>query len=114
MQTIASAARYWLCQAKWNSARKNAKLKQNKLKVRIRRAQTATKPLESLGEAAPANSALLGESRRSTHKTTPCMAPNTTKVQFAPCQRPARSIVLRRFRRVLQFPSELPPNGIYR
>lgn len=126
MQSITKAERYWLCQVKWNNpprnctaelrdgARKNTKLRQKILKVRIRCAQTEMKPPGQRGKGASADFVFAGKRRRSTDKTTPWMPPNTTYVQFAPCQSPPRSMVVRRLRLVFHCPPWLPPKGIYR
>ena len=44
----------------------------------------------------------------------PCNKPQATKVQAAPCQRPPKSIVRRRFRYVRNFPLRFPPSPIYK
>ncbi len=105
MHSITKAETYSLRQAKWNSPprnctaelsdgdRKNTKLKQKMLKVRIRCDQRDRKPVKLLDRTASAGFFLATEKKRSMDRTTPWMAPNTTNVQFAPCQRPPRSVL---------------------
>jgi hypothetical protein len=90
MHSIVNAGRYSLrhvklstprrnCTARWSEgARKNISVKQKRLKVRIRDAQTATKLLTLRGRAASSFWALARNRMRSTDKATPWMAPNTT------------------------------------
>src|SRR5438874_8740890 len=94
--------------------RKNAKLKQKMLKVRIRFAQTRRKAAYRWREAPSDNFASAERKKRSIDMAAPWIAPNITNVQFAPCQRPPRSMVVRRLRPVFHSLPVLPPNGIYK
>src|SRR5260370_38117522 len=93
-------------------ARKKARLKQRMLKVRILCAQREKKPRECCGRPAPPDLDLAGKKYRSTANTTPWIAPKTTNVQFAPCQRPARTMVMKRLRAVFHWLCALPPRGM--
>src|SRR6266481_3177269 len=95
-------------------ARKKARLRPRTLKVRILCAQREKKPTERWGRSTPPDLDLAGKKYRSTANTTPWMAPKMTNVQFAPCQRPARTMVMKRFRAVFHWPPALPPRGMYR
>src|SRR5690348_12700445 len=94
--------------------RKNARLKQKMLKVRIRLAQSRRKTAYRLRETPSDGLLSTRKKKRSIESATPWMAPNMTKVQFAPCQSPPRSMVVRRFRPVFHSLPVLPPNGIYK
>src|SRR5713226_10670096 len=95
-------------------ARKKERLRQRTLKVRILCAQREKKPTELWGRSTPPNLDFAGKKYRSTANTTPWMAPKTTKVQFAPCQRPARTMVMKRLRAVFHWLCALPPRGMYK
>src|SRR2546427_5413985 len=119
---IANAAAYSLRHAKLNSppnsctaarrevARKNNSVKQKTLKVMIRCTQVEKNP--SCEFASP-TFFCGGKKACSTSRATPWIAPKTTYVQFAPCQSPARTMVIRRFLLVFHLPPVLPPSGIY-
>ncbi len=49
---------------------------------------------------------------RSQHSPRPCRAPQATKVQEAPCQRPPKSMVIKMLRQVLNRPPRPPPSGM--
>src|SRR5712691_5153326 len=122
--SMPSAAAYSLRQARldkpprnWTAsvsddARKKTRVRQNRLNTTTRCAHTDSHP--------PSRPAVVGvvdgageKIRRSIARAAPWIAPKTTNVQFAPCQRPARSMVSRRFRAVLDGAPELPPRGMY-
>src|SRR2546426_11185483 len=121
---MASAAAYSVRQARLvkpprnrpasvsDGARKKTRVRQKRLNTTTRCAHTDHHP--------PSRPAIAGvvddagdTTRRSIARAAPWIAPKTTKVQFAPCQRPARSMVSRRFRAVVDGGPELPPRGIY-
>src|SRR5437867_617784 len=93
-------------------ARKNARLKQRMLKVRMRCAQSVKKPVGRVAAVSEACLVFVGKKNRSTGRTMPWMAPKITKVQFAPCHRPARTMVTKRFLAVFHSPKRLPPKGV--
>src|SRR5260370_25821745 len=95
-------------------ARKKARLRPRTLKVRILCAHREKNPTERWGRSTPPDLDLAGKKYRSTANTTPWMAPKTINVQFAPCQRPARTIVMKRLHAAFHWPCALPPRGMYK
>src|SRR5437899_2841581 len=118
--SIANAPAYSLRQAKFDRptsistaarsevARKNSKVRQKTLKVKIRCVQTESK---LSGEFASRTLSLGGKVTCSTSRATPWIAPKKTYVQPAPCHSTARIVVIRSFRQVLHLPPRLPATG---
>src|SRR6266404_2629457 len=103
------------CTAALNEvARKNAKLRQNMLNVKMRWPQRLTKLRKGRAELGSVTCFLLGNRMRSMDKTKPWIAPKIANVQLAPCHRPASTIVAKRFRDVFHVPPALPPKGMYK
>src|SRR5581483_1072955 len=124
--SMKNAVAYSLRQAKFDNperncaadsmevARKKAKLKQKMLKVKIRCPQRSKNLLKGRGRVTSSPFLAGGQNKRSRDKTTPWMAPKITNVQLAPCQSPARTMVIIRFLQVCHLPPRLPPRGMYK